>query len=158
MPSRLALVLLAALAAGCGDDITAPADAQGTDAPLAVVSTDGDDLVIERGYARPVIAGGNSAAYLTLRADAADVLATAASDAFDVVELHRTTSEGGVMRMAPVERIDLPAGETVELAPGGYHLMLMNARRDLDEGETLPIYLGFGSGRSVEVSLPVERR
>lgn len=158
MFSRLALVALATLTASCGDDITAPADGQGSDAPLAVLSAEGDDLVIERGYARPVIVGGNSAAYLTLRADAADVLATAASDAFDVVELHRTTSEGGMMRMAPVERIDLPAGETVELAPGGYHLMLMSARRDLAEGETVPIYLGFGSGRSIEVQLPVERR
>ena len=58
-------------------------------------------------------------------------------------EIHEMSMEAGVMRMRAVARIDLPAGKTVELAPGGYHLMLMNLDRPLREGDTVPITLVF---------------
>jgi len=49
--------------------------------------------------------------------------------------------EGGVMKMRAVARIELPAGKTVELKPGGYHLMLMNITTPLRPRETVPITL-----------------
>ena len=154
---RPIISLLLALAACGGGETTAPPDAE-AGRPLVVLSEGGDDLVIEDGFARPVAAGGNSAAYVTLRSDAADVLTGVVSEAFDVAELHETSMADGAMRMRPVERIELPAGETVALAPGGRHLMLLNAREDLVEGGTVSLYLEFGSGRSVAFDLPVERR
>jgi len=61
--------------------------------------------------------------------------------------------------MAPVDAIDLPAGKTVELASGGYHIMLMGLKRQLKEGETIPVTLvveGKDKKRqSVEVQVPV---
>jgi copper(I)-binding protein len=51
--------------------------------------------------------------------------------------------QAGVMKMRAVPKIDLPAGKTVELKPGGYHLMLMNLERPLRDGETVPVTLVF---------------
>ena len=58
-------------------------------------------------------------------------------------EIHEMSMEAGVMKMRAVPKIDLPAGKTVELKPGGYHLMLMNLDRPLRDGETVPITLVF---------------
>jgi hypothetical protein len=60
--------------------------------------------------------------------------------------------EGGIMRMRPVQRIELPARKTVKLAPGGLHLMLIGVSRPLKAGDKLPLVLTFevpGGGKSV---------
>jgi copper(I)-binding protein len=76
-----------------------------------------------------------------------------------VVEIHQTTMEGGVMRMRPVEAIELPAGKAVELKPGGYHVMLMQVPRVLKEGETVPLTLEVegkdGKRQTIEVNARV---
>jgi copper(I)-binding protein len=75
-------------------------------------------------------------------------------------ELHQMSMEAGVMKMRPVARIELPAGKTVELEPGGYHLMLMNIAKPLRPGETVPITLvieGPGKKRT-EVEINAEVR
>ena len=154
---RTVLIPTALMLMACGGEPTAPATA-GEDRPIVVMSADGEDLIIQNGFVRPVAAGGNSAGYVTIRTDTADVLTGATSEGFDVVELHETTTVDGAMRMRPVERIDLPAGQTVTLAPGGRHLMLLNAREDVVEGGSLTVLLQFGSGKSVAFDLPVERR
>jgi len=58
-----------------------------------------------------------------------------------VVEIHEMAMDKGIMRMRPVPGVDLPAGRTVELKPGGYHVMLMDLKRQLKEGESVPITL-----------------
>lgn len=58
-----------------------------------------------------------------------------------VVEIHETRKEGDVMRMRPVGKLDVPAGKTVELKPGGYHIMLMDLKQPLKAGEFVPIKL-----------------
>ncbi len=87
-------------------------------------------------------------------------LVGASSPAAGVVEIHRSTMEGGVMRMRPVESIELPAGREVELRPGGYHVMLMQVAKPLKEGETVPITLvvetAGGARESVAIEAPVK--
>ena len=58
-----------------------------------------------------------------------------------VVEIHEMAMDRGVMRMRPVPGVDLPAGRKVDLKPGGYHLMLMDLKRQLKEGESVPLTL-----------------
>jgi copper(I)-binding protein len=58
-----------------------------------------------------------------------------------VAEIHQMQMEGQMMRMHPVPAIDLHAGETVNLAAGGYHVMLMDLKHQLKEGETVPVTL-----------------
>jgi periplasmic copper chaperone A len=98
-------------------------------------------------------------AFMRITSAKAAKLVGASSPAAGVVEIHRSTMEGGVMRMRPVESIELPAGQTVELRPGGYHVMLMQVPKPLKEGETVPITLVFettdGKRESVTIEAPV---
>jgi copper(I)-binding protein len=56
-------------------------------------------------------------------------------------ELHQMEMQGQSMKMRPVGGIDLPAGQVVNLASGGYHVMLFDLKRQLKEGETVPLTL-----------------
>jgi periplasmic copper chaperone A len=99
-------------------------------------------------------------AFMRITSAAPAKLVGASSPAAGVVEIHRSTMEGGVMRMRPVEAIELPAGQAVELRPGGYHVMMMQVPKPLQEGETVPITLVFetadGKRESVTIEAPVK--
>jgi copper(I)-binding protein len=75
------------------------------------------------------------------------------------VELHQMAMEGQTMRMRAVESIELPAGQTVNLASGGYHVMLFDLQRQLKEGEQVPLTLtvvdAAGKRADIAVSAPV---
>jgi copper(I)-binding protein len=58
-----------------------------------------------------------------------------------VVEIHEMKMENDVMRMRSVPGIDLPAGKPVDLGPGGYHIMLIDLKRQVKEGEMVPVTL-----------------
>jgi copper(I)-binding protein len=58
-------------------------------------------------------------------------------------EVHNMKMENGVMKMFPVDGIDVPAGKTVRLASGGYHLMLTNLQKPLSAGDKVPLQLTF---------------
>jgi periplasmic copper chaperone A len=69
-------------------------------------------------------------------------LVAASSPAAGVVEIHTMAMEGNVMRMRAVANgLELPAGKTVELKPGGYHLMLMDLKQTLKAGDVVPVTL-----------------
>jgi copper(I)-binding protein len=58
-----------------------------------------------------------------------------------IAEIHQMAMENNVMKMEAVTGVDLPAGKPVALASGGYHIMLMQLKRQLKEGETVPLTL-----------------
>jgi hypothetical protein len=62
---------------------------------------------------------------------------------------------GGMMSMKQVDAVPVPAGETVELKPGGYHVMLIGLTKDLSAGDTLDVTLTFEPGGTVDVSAEV---
>jgi len=100
----------------------------------------------------------NSAAFLTLHNDspADDRLVEVRSDAAASVEIHESFMEGEVMRMRHlVDGLPLPAGERVELAPGGYHIMLIGLHQDLIAGESVTLTLVFAGHREITVSAEV---
>jgi len=68
-------------------------------------------------------------------------LVAVASPAAARAELHSMALEDGVMKMRPLERIELPAGTAVKLAPGGLHVMLIDLKQPLQRGEKVPITL-----------------
>jgi copper(I)-binding protein len=65
------------------------------------------------------------------------------SPAAAAVELHTMSMKDGVMKMTQVDGLDVPAGQTVKLAPGGYHLMLMGLKQQMKPGERVPLKLTF---------------
>ena len=67
--------------------------------------------------------------------------------------------ENNVMKMRQIPGLELPAGKAVELKPGGYHVMLMDLKRPMTTGESVPITLVFEDKdkkrQSVEIKAPV---
>lgn len=68
-------------------------------------------------------------------------LVQASSSVAGIVEIHQMSMQGDVMKMQAVVAIELPAGKTVALQPGGYHIMLMALKQGLKEGDTVPLTL-----------------
>lgn len=80
-------------------------------------------------------------AFMQLRSAQDARLLGVRSDAAGVVEIHQMEMDGQMMRMHAVSGIDLPAGQTVNLASGGYHVMLMDLKRQMKEGDSVPLVL-----------------
>ena len=84
---------------------------------------------------------------------------SAASPVAGVTEIHEMKMEGDVMKMAAVPGLELPAGKAVELKPGGYHVMLMNLKQTVKDGDTVPLTLTIegkdGKRETLELKLPV---
>lgn len=118
----------------------------------------GEDLVVVDPWTRATAsAGGTGAGYMTLINDGeqADRLVAARSPAAAVVELHTHSMDGGVMRMRPVEAIDVPAGGTVALQPGGLHIMFIDTAEPFRPGSPVPLTVEFERAGEVELMLPV---
>ena len=80
-------------------------------------------------------------AFMQLTAKQDSRLVEARSTSAHVVELHEMTMIDDVMKMRAVKGIDLPAGKAVELKPGGYHVMLIDLKQQVKEGDMVPITL-----------------
>jgi copper(I)-binding protein len=87
----------------------------------------------------------------------ADRLISVTSDVAGDTQLHEMAMAGDVMKMRQlVDGLEIPAGETVVLAPGGFHIMFMGLKQAFVEGETVAVTLTFEKAGSVEVLLPVQ--
>ncbi len=86
-----------------------------------------------------------------------DRLISVTSDIAGETQIHEMAMQGDVMKMRPLaDGLEIPAGETVVLAPGGFHIMFMGLKQALVEGETVAVTLTFEKAGSVEILLPVE--
>ena len=74
-----------------------------------------------------------------------------------MVELHEHTMADGMMQMREVEQIALPSGSTVELKPGGLHIMLMGVKSQLKPGDKVDITLTYEDGSKETVEAPVHK-
>ena len=80
-------------------------------------------------------------AFMQITAPKAARLVEARSPVAGVTEIHEMTMDNNVMRMRAIPGIDLPAGKAVELKPGGYHVMLMDLKAPITEGQEVPVTL-----------------
>ena len=95
-------------------------------------------------------------AYVTLTSPAGDRLLGASSPIAGRVELHEMQTEGDVKRMRELTGgLALPAGQAVAMAPGGYHLMLMDLKQPLVAGQAIPVQLRFRDAPPMEVQAVV---
>ena len=99
----------------------------------------------------------NGAAYLTIVSPTADRLTVASSPVAKKAELHTMSMEGGVMRTRPLAAMEIPAGQTVTLSPGGMHIMLLGLTRPLREGESFPLTLWFEHAGPRQVTVAIEK-
>jgi periplasmic copper chaperone A len=108
-------------------------------------------------WARATAPGQNTASvYFDLTSDRDAALVAAGSPAAARAELHAMSLDGGVMRMRPLARIDLPAGQTVRLSPSGTHLMLLDLKQPLKPGDKLPLVLSIQSSGTSLTTLKLE--
>jgi copper(I)-binding protein len=101
-----------------------------------------------------------TAAFMLIENHGPDEIAllSASTDAARVVELHKMELEDGMMRMHRVDSIKIPAGGSVELKPGGYHLMVIGLKKDLKEGDEVSFTLQFSGEIRKTLKVPVKRR
>jgi copper(I)-binding protein len=84
-----------------------------------------------------------TSAYMEITASRAARLLEASSEVAGIVEIHEMRMEKDVMRMRAIASLDLPAGQPVALQPGGYHIMLMDLKVQVKDGDKVPITLVF---------------
>ena len=98
-------------------------------------------------------------AFMQLNAAKDSKLVSASSPVTPIVEVHEMTMQDNVMKMRQVQAVDLPAGKTVDLKPGGFHVMLMDLKQPMKAGDTVPLTLVFegkdGQRETIEVKAPV---
>jgi copper(I)-binding protein len=126
----------------------------------AAVSAFAQNVDVKDAWVRTTVQGQKgTGAFMKLTARDGMRLVGAASPVAGVVEVHEMKMEGDVMKMRPVTSLDLPAGKTVELKPGGYHVMLMDLKAALPKDSTVPLTLTFkdakGAESRMELKLPV---
>lgn len=116
------------------------------------------DIVVVAPWARATPGGAKvGGAYLELRAapGAGDRLVSASSPAASAVEIHEHINDGGVMKMRRIDGLTVPGGASVMMKPGGHHLMLMDLKQSLKQGDKLQLTLTFEKAGTLVVEGPV---
>ena len=125
-----------------------------------VLAAAADQISVDKPYVRLLPPGAQTTgAFMVIRnAGDKDVkLVKADNPASRVTELHTHLNEGGVMKMRPVAAIEIKAKGEALLQPGGLHIMLIDLKAPLKEGDVVPITLGFDDGSSKKVDAKVLR-
>ncbi len=110
-----------------------------------------------RGTVAPQKATG---AFMQITSAQGGKLVSAQSPVAGVTEVHEMAMDGNVMKMRAVPALELPAGKAVELKPCGYHVMLMDLKQPLQDGESVPLTLVVegkdGKRETLELKVPVK--
>lgn len=117
------------------------------------------DVEIKAAWSRATVpAQKTGSAFMELKSAKGAALVGASSPIAGTVELHEMKMDGDVMKMREIPRLPLPAGKSVSLKPGGYHLMLMGLKSQLKPGDRVPLRLEIEQGgkrEAVDVSAEV---
>ncbi len=129
-------------------------------APASAQEVKAGDLVITQAWSRATPGGAKVAGgYLTIenKGATADRLLGGSGDVAGKVEVHEMAMNNGVMTMRSLDKgLVVEPGKTVKLAPGGYHLMLMDLKGALKQGDKVPVTLEFEKAGKVKLSLDVQ--
>jgi copper(I)-binding protein len=129
-------------------------------APASAQEVKAGDLVITQPWSRATPGGAKiGGGFLTIenKGAAPDRLVSVAGDVAGRVEIHEMAMNNGVMTMRPLDKgLTIEPGKTVKLAPGGYHLMLMDLKNPLKQGDKVPLTLEFEKAGKVALSLDVQ--
>lgn len=114
------------------------------------------EVEIDNAWVRDTAGGtGSAAVFMTITSPDSDRLIAASTPAAEKTDLMTMETKGGAMAMAYLDAIDLPAGETVSLDPGGLHVWLAGLDRPLEAGQTLPLTLEFENAGRRSIDVPI---
>src|SRR5579875_585743 len=117
-------------------------------------------IEVSAAWARATPGGAKTAAaYMTItnKGTADDRLLAVSTSVAKTASLHKTESDNGIMKMAPVKALAVKAGSTLVFKPGSYHVMLMGLSAPLKAGETFPMTLVFEKAGKIEATFKVEK-
>jgi periplasmic copper chaperone A len=128
--------------------------------PALAQATGNTSITVEQSWARATPGGAKTgAAYMTLdnKSGTADRLTGVSSDVADKLQIHEMKVENGVMKMREIAGgLPIPAGGSVALKPGSYHVMLIGLKKPLTAGEKFPLTLTFEKAGNISVTVPVQ--
>ena len=127
---------------------------------LASSTVFAQSVVVTQAWVRSTVQGQKSTgAFMSITAKDGAKLVGASSPVAGVVEVHEMKMDGDIMRMRAIPVLDLPAGQTVQLKPGGYHIMMMDLKQPLAKDSQVPLTLrlqdSHGKETTQELTLPV---
>ena len=139
---RIVVAFLLLAAVGCGQEHT------------------GDPIVVRDAWIREPPPRSPAAGYLVIENRGGDPveLVAVATEAAAQAEIHVMEYKDDRMTMRRVAKLEIPAGEEVALKPGGAHLMLMELRQPLRDGDEVELVLRFSDGTERRVQMPVEKK
>ena len=130
------------------------------DAPARAQEVKAGDLVITQAWSRATPGGAKIAGgYLAIenKGTVPDRLVGGSGDVAARIEIHEMAMTNGVMTMRPLDKgLAIEPGKTVKLAPGGYHLMMMDLKNPLKQGDKVPVTLEFEKAGKVTLSFDVQ--
>jgi hypothetical protein len=118
-------------------------------------------VVISDPWVRATVpAQSATGAFMQINAATGARLVAARSSVAGIVEIHEMAMANNVMKMRAIPGLDLPAGKTVELKPGGYHVMLMDLKQQAKVGDSIALTLVIegkdGKRETIAVNAPVK--
>ena len=127
--------------------------------PTFAAEYDVGSIHIAQPWSRATPKGAKAGAgYMTItnKGTTPDKVSCVSDDASGQCEIHSMTMEGGVMKMRPVEGgLEIKPGETVTLAPSGFHIMFRDLKHALEQGKTVKATLKFEKAGTVDVEYPI---
>jgi len=128
---------------------------------LAATATASAQTTVKDAWVRGTVAQQKaSGAFMHITSASGGMLVSVSSPVAGVAEIHEMAMDGNVMRMRAVPMLELPAGKAVELKPGGYHVMLLDLKQQLRNGDTVPLSLVVegkdGQRETVVIKAPVK--
>ena len=127
---------------------------------LALLNSFSPKVKIENAWLRPAVRGMNSALYFNLNnvTNKADALYKVTSRVAELVQLHATVKNAdGTMGMKEIKQIAIPANSVVKFEPGGYHVMLINLKKNLRVNSKIEFIFYFKTGGEVKVKAVVKK-
>lgn len=121
----------------------------------AVTSAAG--ITVSEAWVRPTVAGQKATgAFMKLTARESAKLVGVSSPVADVAEIHEMKMEKDIMKMAAIPSLNLPSGKTVELKPGGFHVMLMDLKSPIANNSKIPLVLHFQDAKGVKSQMDIQ--
>lgn len=151
-PKTFVACVSALALAACGPSAEPEVQQAPPPAPTAILS-------VRDAWARAADSGAMTAVYFTVENTAAvsDTMSGVRTDAAEEAGLHMSMQSNGMMHMAPLRTLPVPAADSVLFRPMGAHVMLTRLTRALAEGDTVQVTLEFVSGQSLEVRAGVRK-
>lgn len=121
--------------------------------PVSAMSA---SLEVDHAWSRAAMAGHEGVVYLTItNSGEPDQLTTVTTPVAAMASLHQTIDDNGVMKMRAVTSLSVDHNQSVTLKPGSYHIMLMNLKQPLKQGDNFPITLTFAKAGQVTATAVV---